>query len=188
MANAGDCRAVLCRKGTAVNLSTDHRPIHPSERKRVIEMGGFITHEGYLDGVLSLSRALGDWDMKLRYRAEGTPSPLIPDPDILQHELTDEDEFLIIACDGVWDVMTSQQAVNLVRRSLHKHDSPDRGATDLVNHSLAMGALDNLTAVVVCFTAPKEKDQKSPHRARKLRWSKLTSFSSAVLCSFRDRI
>ncbi|KAL0459810.1 UNVERIFIED_CONTAM: putative protein phosphatase 2C 47 [Sesamum latifolium] len=64
VANAGDCRAVLCRKGEAIDMSQDHRPNYASERRRVEELGGFID-DGYLNGVLSVTRALGDWDMKL---------------------------------------------------------------------------------------------------------------------------
>lgn len=186
MANTGDCRAVLSRKGEAINMSIDHRPIYPSERKRVEELGSFITHDGYLDGVLSVSRALGDWDIKRR--PGRTPSPLIPDPDILHCELTEDDELLIMACDGVWDVMTSQSAVNFARHSLNKHDSPERCAKDLVKRALVMGSLDNLTVVVVCFTDTKKGNPKSPE-SRKTRWSSRLGLSSAAaLCSFKGLV
>lgn len=112
VANVGDCRAVLCRKGRAIDMSQDHRPTYLSEKRRVEELGGFID-DGYLNGVLSVTRALGDWDMKL---PRGSSSPLIAEPEFQQITLTEDDEFLIIGCDGIWDVMSSQQAVSLVRR------------------------------------------------------------------------
>ncbi|KAL3531558.1 hypothetical protein ACH5RR_010880 [Cinchona calisaya] len=114
LANAGDCRAVLCRKGQAIDMSQDHRPSYASEHRRVEEPGGLID-DGYLNGVLSVTRALRDWDMKL---PRGSASPLIAEPEFRQIVLTEDDEFIIIGCDGIWDVMSSQQAVSLVRCGL----------------------------------------------------------------------
>ncbi|XVE77505.1 hypothetical protein DITRI_Ditri13aG0068200 [Diplodiscus trichospermus] len=170
VANAGDCRAVLCRKGEAIDMSKDHRPIYPSERRRVEELGGFID-DGYLNGVLSVSRALGDWDMKF---PKGSSSPLIAEPEFRQVVLTEDDEFLIIACDGIWDVMSSQHAVSLVRRGLERHDDPEQCAKDLVMEALRRNTFDNLTVVVVCFSAPDQLEQPSP-RQRRLRCCSLVA-------------
>lgn len=145
VANVGDCRAVLCRKGEAIDMSQDHKPIFPAERRRVEEMGGFVDN-GYLNGVLSLSRALGDWDLK---QPKGSPSPLIADPELRQIILTEDDEFLIIGCDGIWDVMSSQHAVDLVRRGLRRHNSPDECARELAKAALHLETFDNLTVIVV---------------------------------------
>ncbi|XWS31876.1 hypothetical protein CRYUN_Cryun23aG0113200 [Craigia yunnanensis] len=178
VANAGDCRAVLCRKGEAIDMSEDHRPIYPSERRRVEELGGFID-DGYLNGVLSVSRALGDWDMKF---PKGSSSPLIAEPEFRQVVLTEDDEFLIIGCDGIWDVMSSQHAVSLVRRGLRRHDDPEQCARDLVMEALRRNTFDNLTVIVVCFFAPDHKEQPSP-RQRRLR---CCSLSAEALCSLRS--
>ncbi|KAF5733444.1 hypothetical protein HS088_TW17G00988 [Tripterygium wilfordii] len=97
VANAGDCRAVLCHKGEAIDMSQDHRPIYPLERRPVEELGGYVD-DGYLNGVLSVSRALGDWDMKF---PQGSPSPLTTQPEFRQVVVTEDDEFLIIGCDGI---------------------------------------------------------------------------------------
>lgn len=162
VANAGDCRAVLCRKGEAIDMSQDHRPIHPPERRRVEELGGFID-DGYLNGVLSVSRALGDWDMKL---PRGSPSPLIADPEFRRTVLTEDDEFLIMGCDGIWDVMSSEDAVNLVRRGLRRHDNPERSARDLVMEALRLKTFDNLTVIIVCFSPLDHREQSPPHQRR----------------------
>ena len=66
--------------------------------------------EGYLNGKLAVSRALGDFHLK-----DCVPSPLIAEPEVREIELSEEDEFLIIASDGVWDVVTSELAVRIVR-------------------------------------------------------------------------
>ncbi|XP_074267575.1 putative protein phosphatase 2C 49 [Silene latifolia] len=167
VANAGDCRAVLCRKGEAIDMSKDHRPTCPSEKRRVEEAGGYV-EDGYVNGVLSVSRALGDWDLKL---PKGSTSPLIAEPEVKQVILTEEDEFLIIGCDGVWDVMSSQQAVSIVRRGLRRHNDPEQCAKEVVREALRLNTYDNLTVVVVCFSSPRsyEEDQATVWRPRRFK-------------------
>ncbi|KAG6593262.1 putative protein phosphatase 2C 49, partial [Cucurbita argyrosperma subsp. sororia] len=178
VANVGDCRAVLSRKGEAVDMSQDHRPIYSPEKERVEELGGFVDG-GYLNGLLSVSRALGDWDMKLL--PHGSPSPLIAEPECRQVVLTEEDEFLIIACDGIWDVMSSQHAVDVVRRGLQRHDNPERCARDLVLQALGLDSFDNLTVVIVCFSSFQRDNSPQPQQ-RKLRYC---SLSAQALCSLQ---
>ncbi|XWS38896.1 hypothetical protein CRYUN_Cryun18bG0002500 [Craigia yunnanensis] len=161
VANAGDCRAVLCRKGVAVEMSQDHRPSYLPERKRVEELGGYID-DGYL-GYLSVTRALGDWDLKFPL---GSASPLIAEPDVRQIVLTEDDEFLIIGCDGIWDVMSSQFAVSLVRRGLRRHDDPEECARELVNEASRLNSSDNLTVIVICFSSPAHVESCPPQRRR----------------------
>ncbi|KAK4770867.1 hypothetical protein SAY87_031399 [Trapa incisa] len=151
VANAGDCRAVLCRRGTAIEMSQDHRPSYAPEQKRVLESGGFVL-DGYLNGCLSITRALGDWDMKLPL---GSCSPLIAEPDFRWATLCEEDEFLIIACDGLWDVMSSQYAVSLVRQGLRRHNDPQQCARELVMDALRLKTSDNVTVLVVCLSTPE---------------------------------
>lgn len=179
VANAGDCRAVLCRKGEAIDMSQDHRPSYSLERKRVEELGAFID-DGYLNGVLSVTRALGDWDMKF---PRGSASPLIAEPEFRQVTLTEDDEFLIIGCDGIWDVMTSQHAVSLVRRGLRRHDDPEQCARELVMEALRLNTFDNLTVIVVCFSSLDHREPSSPARQRRLR---CCSLSAEALCSLRN--
>lgn len=141
-------------------MSQDHRPTYASERRRVEELGGYVD-DGYLNGVLSVTRALGDWDLKL---PEASASPLIADPELQQIILTEDDEFLIIGCDGIWDVMSSQQAVSIVRRGLRRHDDPEQSAKDLVREALRLNTIDNLTVIVVCLSSldhyQRERDSK----------------------------
>ncbi|GAB4830625.1 hypothetical protein Ancab_020391 [Ancistrocladus abbreviatus] len=178
VANAGDCRAVLCRKGEAIDMSQDHRPIYPSERRRVEDLGGYVD-DGYLNGVLSLSRALGDWDMKF---PKGSSSPLIAEPEFRQIILTEDDEFLIIGCDGIWDVMSSQHAVSIVRRGLRTHDDPEQCARDLIMEALRLNTFDNLTAIIVCVSSiDQQRDQSTP-RQRRLR----CRLSAGAFCSLRS--
>ncbi|KAL3508213.1 hypothetical protein ACH5RR_033595 [Cinchona calisaya] len=162
IANAGDCRAVLCRKGAAVQLSHDHRPSSVVERKRVEDLGGVIEY-GYLNGELSVTRALGDWYMKLPF---GSASPLTAEPEVQHFLLSDDDEFLIIGCDGIWDVMSNQDAVSLVRRELRHHGDPQQCARELVHQALRMDSSDNLTVIVVCLTSQGCRDPLPSQRPR----------------------
>ncbi|KAL3634689.1 hypothetical protein CASFOL_021743 [Castilleja foliolosa] len=167
IANVGDCRAVLCRKGDAVQLSQDHRPTCQVERKRVEDLGGKIEY-GYLNGELAVTRALGDWYMKLPF---GSASPLTAEPEFQLTLLTEDDEFLIIGCDGIWDVMSNQEAVGLVRRELMNHRDPQQCAKELINHALMRDTCDNVTAIVVCFSSLEGRDSVSCSRRSRFRFT-----------------
>ncbi|MQL96492.1 hypothetical protein Taro_029170 [Colocasia esculenta] len=148
IANAGDCRAVLGKRGRAVELSKDHKPNCTSERIRIEKLGGRI-YDGYLNGQLSVARALGDWHMK---DPKGSSCPLSAEPELQEMILSEEDEFLIMGCDGLWDVMSSQCAVTIARKELMLHNDPERCSRELVREALKRNTSDNLTVVVVCFS------------------------------------
>ncbi|RWW45039.1 hypothetical protein BHE74_00049149 [Ensete ventricosum] len=159
-----------------MELSQDHRPIHAAERLRVEASGGYID-DGYLNGVLSVTRALGDWDIKT---SRDSPSPLIAEPEFKRVMLTEDDEFLIIACDGIWDVMSSQHAVGIVRRGLGRHDNPEQCARELVLEALRLKTFDNLTVIVVCFS--DESRASSPN----LKFGCRKSLSVDALCNLKS--
>ncbi|XWS27181.1 hypothetical protein CRYUN_Cryun26dG0092900 [Craigia yunnanensis] len=166
VANAGDCRAVLCRRGKAIEMSRDHKPICNRERRRIEASGGYV-YDGYLNGQLNVARALGDWHMEGMKGADG--GPLSAEPELKTENLTEEDEFLIIGCDGLWDVFRSQNAVDFARRRLQEHNDPVMCSKDLVDEALKRKSGDNLAVVVVCFqshpppnlVAPRPRVQRS---------------------------
>ncbi|KAL8521930.1 hypothetical protein ACS0TY_012184 [Phlomoides rotata] len=147
VANAGDCRAVLCRRGKAIEMSRDHRPVCLRERRRIEASGGYV-YDGYLNGQLNVARALGDWHME---GLKGQDGPLSAEPEVMSTKLTEEDEFLIIGCDGLWEVFLSQNAVDFARRRLQEHNDPTACCKDLVDEALKRKSGDNLSVVVVCF-------------------------------------
>lgn len=159
-------------------MSQDHRPTYPSEKRRVEELGGYVD-DGYLNGVLSVTRALGDWDMKL---PKGSASPLIAEPELRQIILTEDDEFLIIGCDGIWDVLSSQQAVSIVRHGLRRHDDPELCAKELVREALRLDTFDNLTVIVICFSSFDHQREQSGFRPRRFR----CSLSAEALSTLRS--
>lgn len=143
VANAGDSRAVLSSAGKAIALSDDHKPTRPDEKKRIENLGGKIITYGVprVNGILAISRALGD---KALYPF------VIPNPEIKEKELITEDELLIIACDGVWDVIDNQTAVDIVKKNLLAHQADyNKAATALKDEALRCGSTDNVSVMVI---------------------------------------
>lgn len=111
VANCGDSRAVLCRNGKAVPLSSDHKPDRPDELKRIQDAGGRVIYwdGARVFGVLAMSRAIGDSYLK----------PYVCcNPEVMIADRTGEDECLILASDGLWDVVTNEVACKVARMCL----------------------------------------------------------------------
>ena len=141
-ANIGDSRAVLCRGGQAVRLSYDHKASDPAEQKRIEAAGGFVLRKRVL-GILSVSRSFGDHALKKFVPAR---------PYISETPLDSMVEFVIVACDGVWDVLNDQEAVDFVRSRIDPNASPAEYpdlAQALVAEALRRGSTDNISCVVV---------------------------------------
>lgn len=151
VANAGDCRAVLCRKGVAVPMSTDHDPSSAWEKSRIESVGGYVV-DGYLNGQVTVARAIGDWHMQ-GLKEEGEQGPLSAMPEIQSRELSEDDEFLLMGCDGLWDVFTNEGAISFARKQLQRHNDPEQCSRELVVEALRRNSQDNVTAIVICFKA-----------------------------------
>lgn len=143
-ANAGDARVVLCRSGRAMRLSYDHKGSDVSEGQRVQQAGGTILNNR-VNGVLAVTRALGDAYMKdlVTGHPYTTETVLIPG----------EDEFIILACDGLWDVCTDQQAVDLIRDVQNE----TLASKILVDYALKEYSTDNLTVMVVRLGSDRKR-------------------------------
>jgi protein phosphatase PTC1 len=134
-ANAGDARAVLVSKKSVKRLSFDHKPTESSEIKRINELGGNIVF-GRVNGTLAVSRAIGDHHLK-KY--------VISTPYTSKHTLCEDDQWLIVACDGVWDVLSDEHASETVKLCKNGQEASEA----LVKLSLNLGSRDNITAIVV---------------------------------------
>ncbi|KAL4559177.1 hypothetical protein LXL04_031311 [Taraxacum kok-saghyz] len=139
VANVGDSRVVASRAGSAIPLSNDHKPDRSDERERIEQAGGFIIWAGTwrVGGVLAVSRAFGDKLLKPYVVAE---------PEI-QEELIDGIEFIIIASDGLWNVLSNKDAVNIVQEI----SDAEAACRKLVQESYTRGSSDNITCIVVRF-------------------------------------
>jgi len=106
---------VLCQAGGRTEaMSFDHKPLSEIEMKRITEAGGFVNQFGRVNGNLNLSRSIGD----LKYKQVPGITPagqmITAEPDIKQVALHSDDEFIILACDGIWDCLTNEEAVKYV--------------------------------------------------------------------------
>lgn len=139
-ANVGDSRVVLCRGGgQCVELTSDHKPNRPDEAARVRAAGGFILNKRVM-GELAITRAFGDKSFKMGVKAmlgeeaeelaggsaddeaKDLTAPLVSaEPEIASMILSHNDEFLLLACDGLFDVFRSQDAIALARQELIAH-------------------------------------------------------------------
>lgn len=120
VANAGDSRCVLCRDGQAVELSLDHKPEDWPEAERIAKAGGRVTADGRVNGGLNLSRALGDHAYKQNTSLAPHEQMISALPDVRHMEIDPErDEFMVLACDGIWNFMSSQDVIQFVRTRLN---------------------------------------------------------------------
>ncbi|KAF5176296.1 kinase and PP2C-like domain-containing protein [Thalictrum thalictroides] len=141
VANAGDCRTILCRGGRAIALSEDHVASHLGERERVVKAGGQVRWQ--VDtwrvgaAALQVTRSIGDDDLKPAVTAE---------PEVTETTLTCEDEFLVMASDGLWDVVSNDEVVSIIRDTVKE---PGMCSKRLVTEAAERGSKDNITVIVV---------------------------------------
>ncbi|KZP34480.1 protein serine/threonine phosphatase 2C [Athelia psychrophila] len=143
-ANAGDARGVLCRGGKAVRLTYDHKGSDKQEAKRITDAGGFVMG-GRVNGVLAVTRSLGDSSMK---------EFVVGSPYTTETELCEDDDLLILACDGLWDVAGDQQAVDLVSDVQDAQEAAEK----LLTYALNKSTTDNVTVLVVRFKKAAERN------------------------------
>ncbi|CAD6230800.1 unnamed protein product [Miscanthus lutarioriparius] len=147
VANVGDSRAVMSKAGKAIALSDDHKPNRSDEQKRIEDAGGVVVWSGTwrVGGILAMSRAFGNRLLK---------QFVVADPEIQDLEIDGDVEFLILASDGLWDVVPNEHAVAFVK----DEDSPEAAARKLTEIAFRRGSNDNITCIVVEFCHDKMVD------------------------------
>lgn len=145
IANVGDSRAVLCSGGRAIALTKDHKADRPDEAERIRRAGGFVVHKRVM-GELAVSRAIGDMEFK-----EKGFVFVVAEPEIDVRHLNQYDEFLLLACDGLYDVMSNSAAVEYIRTALYeKQISAQQVTQDIVSYAIdKLNTRDNVTAIIV---------------------------------------
>ncbi|KAE8100053.1 hypothetical protein FH972_017985 [Carpinus fangiana] len=171
VANCGDSRAVLCRGKEPMALSVDHKPNREDEYARIEAAGGkVIQWNGHrVFGVLAMSRSIGDRYLK---------PWIIPEPEVQFLPRTKDDECLILASDGLWDVMTNEEVCDLARKRIllwHKKNgvtlptirgegidpAAQAAAEFLSNRAIQKGSKDNITVIVVDMKAQRKFKSKT---------------------------
>ncbi|PAV61261.1 hypothetical protein WR25_15539 isoform C [Diploscapter pachys] len=165
-ANVGDSRAVVSVVGEARPLSFDHKPAHETEARRIVAAGGWGEFKR-VNGNLALSRALGDFVFKRNDSKPPEEQIVTAFPDVIKEPIGADHEFIVLACDGIWDVMSNQEVVDFVRERLAEKRDPQTIAEELLTRCLApdcqMGGLgcDNMTVVIVGLLQGESHDALS---------------------------
>lgn len=153
VANVGDSQGVLSRGGVAFEVSNIHSPSRSDEKARISAGRGAVVWLGTwrVNGVMAVSRSLGDNRLK---------NLLIASPEISEYVLQASDDFLLLATDGLWDVVSPQEAVDYVHATLKKASGSSPAALDALRHelpellcnlALEKQSKDNVSVVIVWF-------------------------------------
>ncbi|XP_049787023.1 LOW QUALITY PROTEIN: calponin homology domain-containing protein DDB_G0272472-like [Schistocerca cancellata] len=148
----GDSQALLVRRERMMLLVNPHKPDRPDERERIEKMGGCVMYFGTwrVNGQLAVSRAIGDSEYKPYVCAE---------PDVTELSLDGTEDFLVLACDGLWDFVTEQQVAAAVYLHLHEHPDDVSGLSEqLVCLSKEQGSTDNISVIVALLRPARDMD------------------------------
>lgn len=160
MANCGDSRGMICTSITdnegsvickPILTTVDHKPDTPSELERIKAANGYIFNKR-LRGVLGVSRSFGDFKYKNEKKYGPLEQMISPEPEFyIKMREPSIDEFLVIACDGVWDVMSFEEVCDYVYSQIRKIPSRDLKcvADEIVDMCLRKGSTDNITIIII---------------------------------------
>jgi serine/threonine protein phosphatase PrpC len=151
-ANAGDSRATMSKvRGPALTLSEDHKPTNPEEQARIEKAGGYVSN-GRVDGNLAVSRGLGDFEFKMDAHINGQEAQRVSCiPEFFKYPRdVENEEMIIIACDGLWDVFSNQDAIDLVRGIWNDGEKDiQKVAEEMIDLAMFKGSEDNISAIIV---------------------------------------
>ncbi|XP_023280765.1 protein phosphatase 1G isoform X1 [Seriola lalandi dorsalis] len=178
VANAGDSRCVVSERGKAVDMSYDHKPEDEVELARIKNAGGKVTMDGRVNGGLNLSRAIGDHFYKRNKALPPEEQMISAMPDVKVLTLNEDHDFMVIACDGIWNVLSSQEVVDFISERI----KPDQSGSarplssiveELVDHCLAPDTsgdgtgCDNMTCIIISFRPHPSPSQSDDTKKRK---------------------
>uniref|UniRef100_A0A914S5U9 protein-serine/threonine phosphatase n=1 Tax=Parascaris equorum TaxID=6256 RepID=A0A914S5U9_PAREQ len=198
LANLGssDSRAVLSRRDQVAFGTEDHKPFVPKERDRIVNAGGSVMIQR-VNGSLAVSRALGDFEYKAVPGLNVTQQLVSPEPDVYTIPRNPEvDEFLLLACDGIYDVMDNAELCDFVQSRLRITDDLSNVANQvrgnhllliaffsglkILDACLSKGSRDNMTVILVCFDAAPKVDPEAVRREEEWR-AKITDRVTEIL-------
>lgn len=163
--NTGDSRLIVSCGGAPKDLSYDHKPTHIGELIRINDAGGSVSYDR-VGGVLALSRAFGDFSFKLRTigndKLHSEETPVSVEPECIPHEIQMIDEFIVLACDGIWDVFTSRELIRFIRHQLCLGMDLSSVVSRVLERSLSLAdhqtgaGFDNMSLIIVACQQPEE--------------------------------
>ncbi|XP_076582121.1 protein phosphatase 1G [Chaetodon auriga] len=178
VANAGDSRCVVSERGKAVDMSYDHKPEDEVELARIKNAGGKVTMDGRVNGGLNLSRAIGDHFYKRNKVLPPEEQMISAMPDVKVLTLNEDHDFMVIACDGIWNVLSSQEVVDFISERIKPDQSGNVRSLssiveELLDHCLAPDTsgdgtgCDNMTCVIVTLRPHPSSAQSDDTKKRK---------------------
>ncbi|KAH3668533.1 hypothetical protein OGAPHI_002287 [Ogataea philodendri] len=172
VANCGDSRCILSQNGSTKLLSFDHKPRNLGELMRIHNGGGYVS-ANRVNSILALSRALGDFTFKmhsdndfprrlLKSHSNHKVSPpeefqVTAEPDIIVHKSSPMDEFLVVACDGIWDCYKSHELIHLIRHQLSLGKKLPEINEIILDNCIKMAntitgiGFDNMTLIIIAL-------------------------------------
>ncbi|MEN2496240.1 MAG: Protein phosphatase 1B [Marteilia pararefringens] len=186
-ANLGDSRSILINSASNCVFETkDHKPSNPEEHSRIVNAGGRVDRER-INGALAVSRGLGDIDYKSNSQldAENQMVSSIPDITIIRRDLTNH-KYLVLACDGIWDVVSSEQLSTFVSSHMDLTNSDlNLTAQRSVFGALSLGSFDNICMICVSLkskeTTKKRKVSKADNSTGIVSPKKSTALDQRIL-------
>jgi serine/threonine protein phosphatase PrpC len=176
--NIGDARAVLCKNRTATQMSLDHKPYLDEEKARIIAHGGMVGGNYMISRngeALAVSRAVGDVSFR-----KPPNDFLISTPTMTQFARSDEDDFVVLASDGLYDVMTNQAVCDFVLTALEDGVPLDAISERLTSEAVARGSMDNVTVIIAFFVDPKTGQAKHARVQDQLNMTSKKQYSKLV--------
>jgi len=152
--NVGDSRTILIRDKELHFATMDHKPQGEIEKKRITQAGGKIIINR-INGSLAVSRALGDFDYKNNNQMDALGQLVSPDPDVTCIERHDDDNYLLVACDGIYDFLTNNDIVNYVNERFASEEHERDIVSHLVDLALHKNSKDNMSACVISLDKGK---------------------------------
>merc|ERR1711872_1197839 len=142
-----------CTEGKPVLATQDHKPSNEPEKERIQNAGGSVMIQR-VNGSLAVSRALGDFEYK-NVDGKGPTEQLVsPEPEFYIKERNEAgDEFLVLACDGVWDVMSNEEICSFISHRMKVHDNLETICNEVIDTCLYKGSRDNMSIIIIAFPA-----------------------------------
>ncbi|XP_071395718.1 protein phosphatase, Mg2+/Mn2+ dependent, 1Nb (putative) [Centroberyx affinis] len=166
-ANCGDSRAMLCRSGQVCFSTEDHKPYCPLERERIESAGGSVSLQR-INGSLAVSRALGDFSYKGAENRSAGQQMVSPEPEVCVVERSPADEFLVLACDGVWDTITNEELCAFIHSRLRVCTDLRDVCAQVIDLCLYKGSLDNISIILLCFPGAPQLSAEALHQEAEL--------------------
>ncbi len=155
--NVGDSRFILSYDGRAIPVTKDHKPKDPGERLRIHKAGGEVSKDDRVDGILGVSRSFGDFMFKMNSSLPAHEQRVTALPDVRTVEIDNSIDFLVVASDGIFDMLSNQRVVDIVVDGMREREPLHRIGEEIIEHCktpinplTGMGS-DNMSLIITIF-------------------------------------